>query len=343
MYGLSKFQLDRLVEEPKRWLITGVAGFIGSHLLEALLKLQQNVVGIDNFENGYEENINEVLRNVSAKDAEKFQFVEADICDFDEIISSFDGCHTVLHHAALGSVPRSIDNPLRTNKVNVSGFLNVIEAARRAKCSNFIYAASSSTYGDSVVLPKVESEIGLPLSPYALTKLINEQYAEIYSRVFRLNSIGLRYFNIFGPRQSPNGAYAAVIPRWIDSVANNSNIKIFGDGETTRDFTYVENVVQANLKAALSVGLEGNNIFNVACGNTHSLNRLSSLIIKKADEAGHEFTGRVERLAPRPGDVTKSLASIKKADEVLGYRPSHQLGHGLDELIAWYFKDNFDE
>lgn len=333
--------LERLKNEQHSWLITGVAGFIGSNLLEVLLKLNQRVVGLDNFSTGHQKNLDEVRSLVSDDQWGQFNFIEGDICNFEVCKRACQGVKYVLHEAALGSVPRSIEDPLLTNEVNISGFLNLLTAARDAKVKRFVYAASSSTYGDHPDLPKVEDKIGRPLSPYAVTKYVNELYADVFSRTYGLDSIGLRYFNVFGKRQDPNGAYAAVIPKWIASCISEEAIYINGDGETSRDFCFVSNVCQINLLAATTESREAiNRIFNVAIGERTSLNQLHRLIsellpihlpdLKVLKPVFREF---------RSGDVRHSQADISKAIHLLGYAPTHKLDVGLKEAMAWYVQN----
>jgi len=266
---------QKLKAEPKTWLVTGVAGFIGSNLLEALLKLDQHVVGLDNFSTGYQRNLDEVKTLVTSAQWASFEFIQGDIRNLGDCHRACNGVDFVLHQAALGSVPRSIEDPVTTNQNNIDGFLNILVAARDAKVKRFVYAASSSTYGDHPDLPKVEDKIGKPLSPYAVTKLVNELYAEVFARTYGFKTIGLRYFNIFGRRQDPNGAYAAVIPKWIASMLESAPIYINGDGETSRDFCYIDNAIQANLLAAVASSEEATNqVYNVAVGDQTSLNQL---------------------------------------------------------------------
>ena len=329
---------DQLKSNPKVWLITGVAGFIGSNLLEALLKLNQNVVGLDNFSTGYQKNLIEVQSLVSEKQWQNFTFIEGDIRDADLCLSACSNVDIVLHQAALGSVPRSIEDPILTNSNNVDGFLNILCAARDSGVDRFVYAASSSTYGDHTDLPKRESIIGAPLSPYAVSKLVNELYADVFARCYGLSSIGLRYFNIFGRRQDPDGAYAAVIPKFASALIKKDKVIINGDGETSRDFCYVENAVQANILAGVTQSENAiNQIYNIAVGDRTTLNELF-----------YEIKGQLLILHPelkdvlphyedfRDGDVRHSLADIKKASELLGYLPEYRIKEGLAEAISWY-------
>src|SRR5690554_6874389 len=268
--------LEQLPLQPKTWLITGVAGFIGSNLLETLLKLNQKVIGLDNFATGHQYNLDEVQTLVSAEQWANFSFMEGDIRNLDDCHKACAGVDYVLHQAALGSVPRSINDPITTNATNISGFLNMLVAARDAEVKSFTYAASSSTYGDHPALPKVEENIGKPLSPYAVTKYVNELYADVFAKTYGFNTIGLRYFNVFGKRQDPNGAYAAVIPKWAASMIKGEEVVINGDGETSRDFCFIDNVVQINLLAACAVGDARNQVYNVAVGGRTNLNQLFS-------------------------------------------------------------------
>ncbi len=335
---------DRIKEDlrlsPKHWLVTGAAGFIGSNLIEELLVLDQHVIGLDNFATGHRYNLAEVERNVSQEQWSRFRFIEGDLCDAESVKATFANngrtVDYVLHQAALGSVPRSLADPIATNRANVDGFLAVLVAARDAKVRRFVYAASSSTYGDHPGLPKVEDVIGRPLSPYAVTKYVNELYAEVFARVYGLSSIGLRYFNVFGRRQDPNGAYAAVIPRWISSMIQGSDIVINGDGETSRDFCYVDNVVQANLLAACAGPEAVNQVYNVAIDARTSLNQLAALLRDGLAQHGVNFRGRIVHADFRAGDVRHSQANISKARRLLGYEPRFDVRAGLAEAMAWY-------
>jgi UDP-N-acetylglucosamine/UDP-N-acetyl-alpha-D-glucosaminouronate 4-epimerase len=334
-------ETQRLIRQrPRRWLITGVAGFIGSHLLETLLKLDQTVVGLDNFATGYARNLDEVRDAVDAATWRNFAFIEGDIRELADCRRTCAGVDVVLHQAALGSVPRSIENPLATHDANLTGFVNMLVAARDAKAARFIYAASSSTYGDHPGLPKVEDEIGRPLSPYAVTKYANELYADVFARCYGVNTIGLRYFNVFGPRQDPEGAYAAVIPKWIAQLIGGEPVYINGDGKTSRDFCYVENAVQANLLAATADDPAAlNQIYNVAVAERTTLNELYEL--ERALLAEHY--PQVRECRPlyrefREGDVRHSQADISKARKLLGYAPAHRVRDGLEQAMAWYLK-----
>ncbi len=327
-----------LVAKPVTWLITGAAGFIGSNLLEALLKLGQKVVGLDNFFTGHRVNLDEVRVQVTPAQWENFRFIEGDIRSLDDCHAACAGVDYVLHHAALGSVPRSLEDPILTNACNVTGFLNMLVAARDAGVKRFTYAASSSTYGDHPDLPKVEEKIGKPLSPYAVTKYVNELYADVFSRCYGLQTVGLRYFNVFGPRQDPNGAYAAVIPRWIAGMISNQPLEIFGDGETFRDFCYVENVLQANLLAATAQNPEAlNRVYNVALGDRTTLNGLFEMIrVLLAERFEHLQSYKPQYRDFRSGDVRYSQADIGKARSLLGYAPTHRVADGMRAAIGWY-------
>ena len=329
-----------------RWLVTGAAGFIGSNLVEKLLSLNQKVVGLDNFETGYQHNLDQALDDASAtlaaegsnQKTDNFKFIEGDIRDIESCHEACKDVDYVLHQAALGSVPRSIEDPIRTNNANIDGFLNMLVAARDAKVKRFVYAASSSTYGDHPDLPKVEDKIGNPLSPYAVTKLVNELYAAVFARVYNFNTIGLRYFNIFGKRQDPNGAYAAVIPKWISSIIHGEEVFINGDGETSRDFCYIDNTVQMNLLAATIDNEKATNqVYNVAVNDRTSLNKLYHLI----EERLHQRLPGLEKTKPkyrefRHGDVRHSLANIDRAKLLLDYQPKYTISNGMDEVIDWY-------
>ena len=328
----------KLRERPLRWLVTGSAGFIGSHLVEALLGLDQRVVGLDNFSTGYRRNLDEVEASVGMARWRRHRFVEADIADPGACREACRDIDIVLHEAALGSVPRSIEDPLRTHSANATGFLNLLVAARDAGVSRFVYAASSSTYGDHPALPKVEDAIGAPLSPYAVTKYLNELYAGVFGRCYGMETIGLRYFNVFGARQDPDGAYAAVIPRFAAAMLAGLPITINGDGETTRDFCYVDNVVQANLLAATvddpaAVG----EVYNVAVGARMSLNELHATLRELILARHPTLSIREPRYGDfRAGDVRHSEADIGKARRLLGYRPLWDARRGLGAALPWY-------
>lgn len=330
--------LEQLAGSPKKWLVTGVAGFIGSNLLEHLLKLNQQVVGLDNFATGFRKNLDEVRALVSAEQWQNFTFIEGNIRDLTDCQNACSGVDYVLHQAALGSVPRSIENPIATNETNISGFLNMLVAARDAKVRRFVYAASSSTYGDHPGLPKVEEVIGKPLSPYAVTKYVNELYADVFNRTYGLPSIGLRYFNVFGPRQNPNGAYAAVIPKWFFSLLHGDPVYINGDGETSRDFCYVANAVQINLLAATVEDTAAiGQVYNVAFGERTTLNTLFELIREQVsvDDVSVLSAKPIYREF-RAGDVRHSLADIGKSSRLLGYKPQYSVRDGLALSGKWF-------
>lgn len=327
----------QLVAEPKVWLITGVAGFIGSNLLETLLELNQKIIGLDNFATGHQYNLDEVQSLVTAEQWSNFNFIEGDIRHLEDCQRACEGVNYVLHQAALGSVPRSIVDPITTNSVNIDGFLNMLVAARDAKVQSFTYAASSSTYGDHPALPKVEDNIGKPLSPYAVTKYVNELYADVFSKNYGFNCVGLRYFNVFGKRQDPNGAYAAVIPKWTAAMIKGEAIYINGDGETSRDFCYVVNAVQANLLAAAAINVETKNqVFNVAVGDRTTLNQLFITIQSALKDNGIAYQMRPIYRDFRVGDVRHSQASVKKAEMILGYVPEFVINKGVSEAMPWY-------
>jgi len=335
----AKVKAD-LLASPRTWLITGVAGFIGSNLLEALLNLNQRVIGLDNFATGKRENLDEVHGLVGAEKGCNFSFIEGDIRNIANCRSACEGVDYVLHQAALGSVPRSLEDPLTTNETNITGFLNMLIAARDVGVTRFVYAASSSTYGDHPALPKVEEQIGKPLSPYAVTKYVNELYADVFARCYGFETIGLRYFNIFGRRQDPDGAYAAVIPKWCSALLSGESVYINGDGETSRDFCYIDNTIQANLLAAC-VGDKAalNQVYNVAVGGRTSLNELFELIRRSVAEVNPEARDSKPVYRDfRAGDVRHSLADIGKAQRLLGYAPSHEIDAGMQEAAAWYIK-----
>lgn len=336
MTQYQKTQQD-LVAAPKTWLITGVAGFIGSNLLETLLKLNQTVVGLDNFATGYQKNLDEVQNLVSSEQWDRFSFIKGDIRKFTDCQKACTGVDYVLHQAALGSVPRSLADPLTTNDVNISGFLNMLTAARDAEVKSFTYAASSSTYGDHPGLPKVEDTIGKPLSPYAVTKYVNELYADVFARSYGFKTIGLRYFNVFGRRQDPDGAYAAVIPKWTAAMIKNDTVFINGDGETSRDFCYIENAVQANILAATTQTEEATNqVYNVAVGDRTTLNELFNAIKSALADNGVVYNQDPTYRDFRPGDVRHSQADISKARNLLGYQPEFNIYKGVDEAMSWY-------
>ncbi len=337
--ALFEQKIKILKEKPKVWLITGVAGFIGSNLLEQLLLLDQKVIGIDNFSTGHSKNLNEVMSTVSPDQWIRFSFIEGDVCSLDTCKEACIDVDYVLHQAALGSVPRSIANPILTNNSNINGFLNILVASKDANVKSFTYAASSSTYGDHPALPKVEENIGKPLSPYAITKYVNELYGEIFSSCYGFNSIGLRYFNVFGKRQDPNGAYAAVIPKWIDAMIGDREVLINGDGETSRDFCYIDNVVQANILAALADENATNNIYNIAKGDKTSLNNLFYHLQKSLKQNGISYNKKPNYQGFRDGDVRHSQADINKAIKLLGYSPYDTVLSGIEKITPWYVRD----
>jgi UDP-N-acetylglucosamine/UDP-N-acetylgalactosamine 4-epimerase len=322
-------------------LVTGAAGFIGSNLLETLLKNDRQVVGLDNFSTGYQKNLDEVRTLVTTEQWARLIFIEGDIRDPATCQKACMGVDYVLHQAALGSVPRSIEDPINTNRTNIDGFLNMLVAARDAGVNRFVYAASSSTYGDHPDLPKVEDKIGKPLSPYAVTKVVNELYADVFAKTYGMDCIGLRYFNVFGRRQDPNGAYAAVIPKWTAALIAGEEVFINGDGETSRDFCYIDNAVQANLLAATSRHPQaGNQVYNVAVGERTSLNALFAAIRETLlPHYPHLAEVQPSYRDFRPGDVRHSLADISKAKELLGYAPTHHLQEGLREAMEWYIQN----
>jgi UDP-N-acetylglucosamine 4-epimerase len=339
---VNKFQevQQHIVQHSYHWVVTGAAGFIGSNLVEALLKLNQRVTGLDNFATGHRHNLDGVKASVTQEAWEKFSFIEGDIRQRDDCARVCQGADFVLHQAALGSVSRSIDDPATTNATNVDGFLNMLVAARDAGVKRFVYAASSSTYGDHPALPKVEDRIGKPLSPYAVTKYVNELYADVFARTYGLESIGLRYFNVFGPRQDPNGAYAAVIPQWVAALIRNEPLRINGDGETSRDFCYIENVVQANLLAALSGAPAANQVYNIALGERTTLNQLYQMMRAALQERFPHVAAHQPQYADfRRGDVRHSQADISKAATLLGYQPTHRIGEGMQQAMDWYVRN----
>lgn len=339
---MSQYQLvcEQLKQTPKTWLVTGVAGFIGSNLLETLLKLDQTVIGLDNFATGHQHNLDEVQSLVSAAQWAKFTFYEGDIRNLEDCQKACAGVDYVLHEAALGSVPRSIADPITTNATNISGFLNMLIAARDAKVSSFTYAASSSTYGDHPALPKVEENIGKPLSPYAVTKYVNELYADVFAKTYGFKAIGLRYFNVFGQRQDPNGAYAAVIPKWTAAMIAGDDVFINGDGETSRDFCFIENTVQANILAATTQDdAAKNQVYNVAVGDRTTLNDLYRAIQSALAENGVNYNKDAVYRDFRAGDVRHSQASIAKIEQALGYAPEFRIDAGIQLAMRWYVKN----
>jgi UDP-N-acetylglucosamine 4-epimerase len=330
--------VERLRARPERWLVTGCAGFIGSHLLEALLQLGQTVVGLDNFSTGHRANLEDVLERVGADAHARFTFIEGDVRNLATCSTAMSGVRFVLHEAALGSVPRSIADPISSHLNNVDGFVNVLLAAQGAGVQRVVFASSSSVYGDEAASPKVESRIGRPLSPYAATELIDEIYADVFRRTHAIDSVGLRYFNVFGPRQDPNGAYAAVIPRWTQALLDGERCVVYGDGSTTRDFCFVANVVQGNLLAACAAESEvAPRVFNVGYGQRTTLRDLYAGIRDRAGSFRPEArSAELDSEPPRAGDIPHSLASIESAQSSLGYAPTHDLHRGLDETVAWY-------
>lgn len=331
---------EKLSSTSFRWLVTGAAGFIGSNLVETLLRLNQKVTGLDNFSTGFQHNLDQIRESVSEEQWSCFRFIKGDIRDLSTCKHACSGQDYVLHEAALGSVPRSVEDPLNTNANNITGHLNMLVAARDSGVRRFVYAASSSTYGDSTELPKVEERIGRPLSPYAVTKYVNELYADVFAKTYGLECIGLRYFNVFGKRQDPDGAYAAVIPLWFSSLIKGKSVYINGDGETSRDFCYIDNCVQANILAAISDKKESvNRVYNVAFGEKTTLNELFEMI---RDRVAGRFP-EAEGASPvyrefRKGDVRHSLADISSASDLIGYRPGFSVRDGLDLAADWYIR-----
>ncbi|NYR13116.1 Vi polysaccharide biosynthesis UDP-N-acetylglucosaminuronic acid C-4 epimerase TviC [Pseudoalteromonas sp. MIP2626] len=329
-----------LINSPKTWLVTGVAGFIGSNLLEHLLKLNQKVVGLDNFATGHQHNLDEVKGLVTAEQWQGFNFIEGDIRNYEScetaLANKGNDVDYVLHQAALGSVPRSIADPLTTNAANITGFLNMLQAAKEANVKSFTYAASSSTYGDHPALPKVEENIGNPLSPYAVTKYVNELYAGVYAKTYDFKTIGLRYFNVFGQRQDPNGAYAAVIPKWTADMIKGEDVFINGDGETSRDFCFIENTVQMNILAATAEDEAKHNVYNVAVGDRTTLNDLYKSIQSALKECDVESAKEPIYRDFRAGDVRHSQADVSKAVNNLGYAPEYKILQGISKAMPWY-------
>lgn len=327
---------DLLAGQSRTWLVTGAAGFIGSNLLEALLANDQQVIGLDNLSTGHLRNLDDVRDRVGAQRWARFRFLQADIRDRSACAEAVRGADIVLHQAALGSVPRSLSDPLTSHDVNATGFLNLLDAARNARVSRFVYAASSSTYGDETSLPKREDRIGNPLSPYAATKLINEIYAAVYARCYGFKATGLRYFNVFGPRQDPDGAYAAVIPKWTAAMIADAKVTINGDGDTSRDFCYVANAVQANLRVALAGDAAQGEVYNVAAGGRTSLIELFEALRKNLLRHGIDYRHDPLFADFRSGDVRHSQADIAKARSRFGFEPTHDFGKGIAETIDWY-------
>jgi UDP-N-acetylglucosamine 4-epimerase len=335
--------VPELRARPRKWLVTGAAGFIGSNLVEALLRLDQHVVGLDNYATGHQRNLDEVLGAVDEGQGKRFRMITGDIRDPRTCAEACVGVDIVLHQAALGSVPRSLADPLTSHDVNVTGFVQMLEAARQAGVSRFVYAASSSTYGDEPNLPKREERIGNPLSPYAVTKLVNELYAAVYARSYGFKATGLRYFNVFGPRQDPHGPYAAVIPCWVEALLSGEGVTINGDGETSRDFCFVLNAVQANLLAALAPDEVQGEVFNVAVGERTSLNQLFDLLRDGLARHGRNALGEANHGPFRAGDVRHSEADISKAAAMIGYAPTHDIAAGLAEALPWYLAQATDK
>lgn len=330
--------LIELPQSPKTWLVTGVAGFIGSNLLETLLKLDQQVVGLDNFATGHQRNLDEVQSQVTVEQWARFKFIEGDIRNVDACREACQGVDYVLHQAALGSVPRSINDPITTNSTNIDGFLNMLVAARDAEVKSFTYAASSSTYGDHPGLPKVEDIIGKPLSPYAVTKYVNELYADVFARCYGFKTIGLRYFNVFGKRQDPDGAYAAVIPKWTAAMISGEDVFINGDGQTSRDFCFIENAVQANLLAATAQGDARNQVYNVAVSGRTDLNQLFNQLKQALAANAVNYAKDAVYRDFRAGDVRHSQADITKAEKLLGYAPAFDINAGIARAMPWYIQ-----
>jgi UDP-N-acetylglucosamine 4-epimerase len=335
MTNFERIQSE-LRSKPRTWLVTGCAGFIGSNLLEALLRLDQTVVGLDNFSTGHQYNLDDVRSLVSETQWRRFRFIRGDIRDLAACREAVAGVENVLHQAALGSVPRSIEDPIASNDSNVNGFLNILVASRDAGVKSFVYAASSSTYGDHPGLPKVEECIGRPLSPYAVTKYVNELYAEVFGRCYGFRTTGLRYFNVFGKRQDPDGAYAAVIPKWIATMVAGGQVVINGDGSTSRDFCYVENAIQANLLASMTHGERNGEIYNVAVSDATTLNQLFGYLKTVLNANGIRVNRDPVYAAFRNGDVRHSQADVGKAMRELGYAPAYRIYDGLEAAIPWY-------
>ncbi len=336
---MTKYESTKqiLIKTPEKWLITGAAGFIGSNLLEALLKLNQTVTGLDNFSTGYQHNLDQVEKTVTPEQWNNFTFIKGDIRDPETCSRACENQDYVLHEAALGSVPRSVADPALTNANNITGHLNMLIAARDANVKHFVYAASSSTYGDHPGLPKKEDEIGRPLSPYAVTKYVNELYADVFARTYGLKSTGLRYFNVFGRRQDPHGAYAAVIPLWFESLITGNTVYINGDGETSRDFCYIDNCVQANILAVTADGNDDCGVYNIAFGERTTLNELFQLIRERVGRNHPQVMDiQPEYRDFRPGDIRHSLADIDKAKMLLGYEPHYSVRAGLEKAGKWY-------
>ena len=336
---------EHLKSNQSTWLITGVAGFIGSNLLEKLLILNQKVVGLDNFDTGHQYNIDQAIEDAGKATGKElsgnFSFINGDIRKLGNCKEACDGVDYVLHQAALGSVPRSIEDPINTNRANIDGFLNMLVASKDANVKRFVYAASSSTYGDHPDLPKVEDKIGNPLSPYAVTKVVNELYASVFAKTYNFKAIGLRYFNIFGKRQDPNGAYAAVIPKWVSDILSGEDVFINGDGKTSRDFCYIDNTVQINLLAATAENENSTDqVYNVAVNDQTDLNQLYQMIEEKLIDRVDDLTTKDPIYRDfRAGDVRHSLADISKAKRLLGYNPDYRIDEGLNESMDWYISN----
>jgi len=339
---MSKFYqvIEQLKNEQKTWLVTGNAGFIGSNLTEFLLNHNQKVVGLDNFSTGYQHNIDDVLDSISEEKRENFIFIEGDIADYAICEKACVGVDIVLHQAALGSVPRSIADPVTSNHSNVTGFLNILTAAKDAAVKRFVFASSSSVYGDSAELPKIEEHIGNLLSPYATTKRTGELYAEVFTRTYGMETIGLRYFNVFGRRQDPNSTYSAVIPKWVYSLIHNEAVYINGDGETSRDFTYIDNIIQMNILAGVTDNSDSyGEVFNVATGGRKTLNDLYSAIDTELENNLSSYSSTKANYREfRAGDIRHSHADISKASDLVGYAPAYTLDQGLSKAIAWYIQ-----
>lgn len=338
MRSLEKILKKKLKNQEKKWLITGVAGFIGSNLLESLLKNNQKVVGVDNFSTGFKKNLYLVKLNLPNKQWKNFTLIKGSIEDYDICNKACKNIDYVLHQAAIGSVPRSIKDPVYTNSSNVSGFLNMITAAKNAKVRKFIYASSSSVYGNNLKLPKKEKNLGQALSPYALTKQINENYASIFFNLYGLKSIGLRYFNVFGKYQNPNGSYAAVIPKWIIAMINNKKTNVYGDGKTSRDFCFIENVILANILSATNKKIQ-NRVYNVANGDQTSLNQLFGKIKINLKLNGIDYKKKPVYKKFRDGDIKHSQANIQQIKNDLKYKPLYDFKNGIKKLVPWYVKN----
>ncbi len=340
---MSKFEkvVEELKQNPKTWLITGVAGFIGSNLAEFLLKQNQKVVGLDNFSTGYQKNLDDIKTNITQEEWQNFSFVEGDIKDYNTCEAITKDIDIILHQAALGSVPRSIDDPITSNLSNVTGFLNMLTAAKNNNVKRFVYASSSSVYGDSKELPKVEERTGNLLSPYAVTKYTNELYAGVFHKCYGFESIGLRYFNVFGKRQDPNGAYAAVIPKWLGSLINKEDVYINGDGKTSRDFTYIANVIQSNILAGMTTNKKAfGEVFNAGIGGRLTLNELYNSINRELEKNLENFNKKDPIYRDfRAGDIRHSNANIDKLKNMVGYEPTHNIDSGLEESIKWYIEN----